>query len=169
MGTDPTFGLVFQEQDASPLPVIGANLDVIRIIGSCSTANPETFPLNTPVMVFSNDTATIADLGTDGYILDAINGINDQLAPYQIAAQLVIVCTAYGTQETENLQLQQTIANIMGSSGAGTGVFAFLAAPNTIYCTPRLIMAPGYTGQMANSIDTLVVDTIGECYIPNGT
>lgn len=167
MTTTPTFGLQFIRVDDQALPVLGANLDVVGIIGPCNTANPEVFPLNTPVLVFSNDTVKLKQLGNDGFIMDAINGINDQLADYQVAAQLVIVRTAYGTQQTENLQLQQTIANIMGSSGAGTGVFAFKKAPNAIYCTPRLIIAPGYTGQMADSLDTLAIDAIGEGYIPN--
>lgn len=165
--TTPVFGLQFIRVDDQAVPVIGANLDVVGIIGPCSSADNNAFPLDTPVYVASNDLVTLAKLGTDGYIMDAINGINDQLSDYQIAAQLVIVVTAYGTSETESVQLQQTIANIMGNSGLGTGLFAFLAAPNTLYCTPRLILAPGYTGQMANSLDTLVSAVAGAGYRPN--
>lgn len=168
-GQTPTFGLQFLMSDDAPLPVLGANLDVIGIIGPCSTADAETFPENTPVLVFSNDTTTLKLLGDDGYIPDAVNAVNAQLANFQVAAQLVIVVTPYGAASDANLKLQQTIANIMGSSVAGTGVWSFLAAPNTLHCTPRLVMAPGYTGQMANSLDTLDVTTSGIGYIPNGT
>lgn len=164
--TQPVFGLQFIREDDQAIPVISANLDVIGIIGPCSTADPTTFPLNTPVLFFSNDTVTIAKLGTDGYIPDAINGINSQLADFEVAAQIVVVRTAYGVSGTFSIQQQQTIANIMGDSGSGTGVWAFLAAPNLLYCTPRLIIAPGYTGQMANSLDTLAINVVGHGYIP---
>jgi phage tail sheath protein FI len=171
----PTFGLSFVSVDDQPLPVVGANMDVIGIIGPCSTADLNTFPYHTPVLMFSNDLVMLAKLrGTapeaDGFIADAIDGINAQLADYQIAAQLVIVNTPYGTSEvSEAIKLQQTIAHIMGSSALGTGIYAFMKAPNSLYCTPRIIVAPGYTGQMANSLDTLVSNVPGVGYIPNAT
>lgn len=172
MSTAPTFGLQFTRQSDQSLPVVASNMDVVGIIGPCSTADPAVFPYNTPVLVFSNDTKTLAKLynaggTTDGYIVDAINGINAQLADLEIAAQLVIVRTPYGASGDPNLQLQQTIANIMGSSVAGTGVWAFMKAPNMLYCTPRLICAPGYTGMMANSVDSLVTVANGVGYKPN--
>ncbi len=163
---NPNFGLQFIQLDDQPIPVLGANMDVIGICGPCSTADPNTFPINTPVLVYSNDIVTLAKLGNDGYIIDAVNGINDQLADYQVAAQLVIVVTPYGTAADANLKLQQTIANIMGASAAGTGVHAFIKAPMTLFCTPRIILAPGYTGQMATSLDTLNVTTVGVGYTP---
>jgi len=166
IGGMPNFGLQFIQLDDQPIPVLGANMDVIGISGPCSTADPSTFPINTPVLCYSNDLVTIAKLGNDGYIVDAINGINDQLADFQVAAQLVIVVTPYGTAADANLKLQQTIANIMGSSAAGTGVHAFLKAPMTLFCTPRIILTPGYTGQMATSLDTLNVTTTGVGYTP---
>jgi phage tail sheath protein FI len=164
--TNPNFGLQFIQLDDQPIPVLGANMDVIGVVAPCSTADPNTFPINTPTLVYSNDTVTIAKLGNDGYIVDAINGINDQLADFQVAAQLVIVVTPYGTAADANLKLQQTIANIMGQSAAGTGIFALLKAPMALYCTPRIILTPGYTGQMANSLDTLNVTTTGVGYTP---
>lgn len=165
-GGTPNFGLQFIQLDDQPIPVIGANMDVIGICGPCSSADPNIFPINTPVLVYSNDVSTIASLGNDGYIVDAINGINDQLADFQVAAQLVVVVTPYGTAADANLKLQQTIGNIMGSSAAGTGVHAFIKAPMMLYCTPRIIITPGYTGQMATSLDTLNVTTTGVGYTP---
>lgn len=168
----PTFGLQFIRQDDQAVPVVASNLDVVGLIGPCSTANASVFPLNTPVLVFSNDVVTLANLydsngNTDGYIVDAINGINAQLAPFEIAAQIVVVRTDYGSASDASLKLQQTIANIMGSSVAGTGVWAFMKAPNMLYCTPRLISAPGYTGMMANSLDALNINVAGVGYKPS--
>jgi len=168
----PKFGLQFIQVDDQPKPVYGANMDVIGIIGPCSTANPQRFPLNTPVLIFTNDTTVSDDLGgiyADGYIVDALNGIIDQFADFEVSAQVVIVRTDYGTAADANLKLQQTIANIMGSAIASTGVHAFVKAPQTLYCTPRMICAPGYTGQQANSLDTLHINAIGIGYIPGQT
>jgi phage tail sheath protein FI len=142
-------------------------MDVVGLVGPCSTANPQLFPINTPVLRFSNDTNLAKDLGTDGYLLDAINGINDQLVDFQVSIQLVIVRTDYGTALDANQKLEQTIANIMGQSTAGTGVWALLKAPMSLYCTPRVIVCPGYTGQLANSLDTLLINAIGVGYIPD--
>ena len=175
MAIAPVFGLQFIRQDDQAVPVIASNLDVVGIVGPCATANPNTFPLNKPVMVLSNDTVTLKKLFspitglTDGYIVDAVNGINAQLANNQITAQMVIVRTEYGDNADPVLKLQQTIANIMGSSVARTGVWALMLAPNSLYCTPRLIMVPGYTGLMANSLDTLVANITGKGYIPNAS
>ena len=167
--SQPYFGLQFIQVDDQAVPVLGANMDVIGIIGPSSTADTTKFPLNTPVLVYSNDTDTLQMLGNDGYIPDAINGINAQLADFQIAAQMIIVRTPYGTAADANLKLQQTIAAIMGNSVLRTGVWAFTAAANALYCTPRLIIAPGYTGQMANSLNTLHVTTPGVGYVPGQT
>lgn len=168
----PTFGLEFFRVDDQPQPVVGANMDVIGIVGPCSTADEEAFPLNTPVYMYSNDLVMLGKLGDsvgyfDGYIADAINGINAQLADFQVAAQLIIVRTEYGTAADHNIKLQQTIAGIMGQSVMGNGIWALLKAPNKLYTTPRIIICPGYTGQMANSLDTLRTGTVGRGYIPN--
>ena len=32
----------------------------------------------------------------------------------------------------------------------GNGIWALLKAPSMLYCTPRIILCPGYTGQLAN-------------------
>ena len=164
--TLPVFGLNFIRTNDQPQPVIGANLDVIGIIGPCASADVNKFPLNTPVLRFSNDTTIGDDIGTDGYWRDAINGINDQMADFQVAEQVVFVRTDYGTASDANQKLQQTIAKIMGDSTIGSGLHAFKNAPNMIFCTPRLIIAPGYTGQMANSLDTLTTANDGVGYIP---
>jgi phage tail sheath protein FI len=161
--------------DDQAFPVLGANLDVVGIVGPFTPTdvdgegNSDAFPFDTPVLVFSNDTVAIGKLGTAGFVMDAVNGINDQLSDYQVAAQLVIVRTRYGTSETESIQLQQTIAAVMGSSTTGTGLWALLKAPSLLFCTPRLILAPGYTGQMANSLDSFDVGTPGIGYTPGQT
>jgi phage tail sheath protein FI len=162
---DPVFGVVIRQQDDEARPIIGADLSTIGIVGPASGANAATFPLNTPVLVYSNDTTKIAKLGTAGYILDALNGINDQLGETQFAARCVVVRTADGTDPDTAIRLQQTINNIVGSSTSKTGIHAFLKSVGLLSVTPRLITAPGYTSQMANSIDTVEQDAGGAGYV----
>jgi uncharacterized protein len=165
----PIFGIQFIMVDEVGNPVIGADLSTIGLIGPAPTADPETFPENTPVKVYSNDTATLALLGLDGYLPDAVNGINDQLGDLEMAAQMVIVVTPPGTDPDPAIAAQQTIGHIMGDSIQGTGLWAFLKSPDLLACTPRVICVPGYTGQLATSLDTLVSDTMGSGYLPGVT
>ena len=58
--------------------------------------------------VDSNRTSILSQLGTDGYLADAVEGINDQLGETQFAARMVFVRTAYGTSPDPVINLQQT-------------------------------------------------------------
>jgi uncharacterized protein len=164
--TAPTFGLVIRRIDEEPRPVIGADLSTIGLIGPASGADTDAYPLDTPVKVYSNDSAMTTKLGTVGYLADAIEGINDQLGALQAAAQIVVVRTAEGTDPDAAVRAQQTIGKIMGSSITRTGVWAFIKSPELLACTPRLICAPGYTGQMANSLNALALNVMGSGYVP---
>jgi uncharacterized protein len=163
---DPIFGLVFRRVEEEPTPVIGADLSTIGLIGPADQANPEFFPVNTPVKVYSNDTTLINYIGEAGYMRDAIDGINAQLGELEVAAKLVIVRTAPGTNPDPALRMQETIAHIMGSSVQGSGVWAFLKSPQLLAITPRLICAPGFTGQLANTVGELHIGVVGKGYVP---
>ena len=162
----PKFGLQFIRTHEESQPVIAADLSTIGLIGPASTADTEAFPLNFPVKVYSNDLRKIANLGDSGPLIDALNAINNQLGEFQNAAQCVIVRVAEGTDSDPKIRAQQTIGSIMGKSTLGTGVWAFLKSPNECACTPRLICAPGYTGQMADNLDYIEIETHGSGYVP---
>lgn len=164
--SDPVFGIVLRQVDEEPRPVLGADLSTIGLIGPAAGADVDVFPLDTPVKIYSNDYAKLAQLGTSGYLSDAIEGINTQLGDLEVAAQIVIVRTAEGTNDDAALRTQETIGHIMGSSVNGTGVFAFLKSADLLACTPRVICAPGYTGQMATSVDVLTLGVMGSGYLP---
>jgi Bacteriophage tail sheath protein len=161
--SDPVFGIAIRRIDEDPRPVIGADLSTIGIIGPCDSADDDTFPLNDPVFLNSNSLQTLALLGEDGLIPDAIRGINDQLGETQFAARIVMVRTAYGTDADPTVAMQQTIANVVGNSLTGTGIFAFLRSAHKLGFTPRIIIAPGYTSQMATGVGniTQVEDGVG--------
>src|ERR1017187_1101617 len=160
--SDPIFGVVAKTVDDGLSPAIYADLDTVGIIGPAPFADPNVFPLNTPVIFNSDNYAMIASLALNvpedtGFITDAIRGVDDQVTNYQQAAQVIVVRTAAGTDVDPVVALQHTIANIMGDSATGTGMFAFLLAPQLCHATPRLIMAPGYTGQLYNGLNTVVL------------
>jgi phage tail sheath protein FI len=163
--SDPVFGIAIRRIDEDPRPVIGADLSTIGLIGPADDADDDTYPLNDPVHVDSNRTATLRLLGSNGYLGDAIQGINDQLGETQFAARIVIVRTPRGASPDPVIQLQQTIANIVGSSLQGTGIFAFLRSAHKLGFTPRVIIAPGYTSQMATGVGAITQTVDGLGYI----
>jgi len=164
--TDPIFGVTTPRVDNESSPAIYADLDTVGIIGPAPNADVLAFPLNTPVKFNSDDYVTIAKLGASGFITDAIRGVNDQLADFEHAAQVIVVRTALGVDSDPAVALQHTLANIMGSSALGTGMSAFLQCGSLVHAIPRLIMAPGYTGQLVNGLDTLLMTTPGSGYVP---
>ena len=153
--TDPTFGISIRRVDEEARPVLGADLSTIGLVGPAPGADPDAFPLNTPVLTRTNDGLLVRKLGTQGYLRDALEGIADQLGELQRAARTIVVRTQAGEGDDPTERLNQTIAGIVGSSTEGTGIHALTRAPSLLGYTPRLIIVPGYTGQTALS------DTVG--------
>ena len=161
---DPVFGIAIRRLDEDPRPVIAADLSTIGLIGPCDSADDDTFPFDDPVFLNSNVISTLALLGEDGLLADAIRGVNDQLAETQFAARVVLVRTQYGTDSDPTIKMQQTIANVVGSSTAGTGIFAFLRSAHKLGFTPRVIIAPGYTSQLATGVGAVTQTEDGVGY-----
>jgi len=166
--TDPTFGISFRRIDDEPRPVLGADLSTVGIVGPADGADDNDFPINIPVVVRTHDSRLIKKLGTQGYIRDALEGIAEQLGEFQSAARCIVVRTKSGTSGDPNERLIQTIAGVMGSMADMSGVHALLRAPSMLGFTPRLICAPGYTGQTAisGSIGRILQLTWGAGYLP---
>lgn len=126
--------------------VLGADMSVIGIIGTAPGADVTKFPVDTPVLLYTNDKALRAALGTTGTIVDALAGISAQLTGGIGAARCVIV------RVTDNASSAAVIASMVGSEANGTGIWAFLDAPEDLGVTPRLIIAPGYTSQAVQGL-----------------
>jgi len=136
--------------------VLGSDMSVIGLVGTAPAANVEKFPLNTPILVRTNDSVLRLALGTTGTIVDALAGISAQLGSGVGAAKVVVV------RVEDNASAATVITNILGNEAAGTGVWAFLDAPEDLGVTPRLIIAPGYTSQSANGVETVVITDGGQ-------
>lgn len=140
--TNPTFGMELTLVNNQPKPAIWADMSVVGIIGTAPNADTAVFPLDTPVAIYSDDTASLTSLGVGGTLVDAINLLNDQLVGFQAAARVVVVRVDAGADAAA------TITNMVGD-GISTGVSAFLSAGAQLGVTPRLICAPGFTGTLA--------------------
>ncbi len=156
--SEPTFGISITRIDSEPRPAVWSDMSVVGLIGTAPAANGTTFPLNTPVFMYSDDASMAAALGTTGTLPDAIEGINDQLGEFQVAAKVVIVRIAEGADDDE------TITNIVGNSNSKTGVHAFMEAGPALGIIPRLIAAPGYTKQHDTGVQSLVIANAGSGY-----
>lgn len=144
--TEPIFGITFEREDNEPRPAIESDLSVIGLAGPMADADAG-IPINDPIEFNSNDTSVLASLGTTNNIIDAIDGINDQLGDLQRAARIVLVRTTASESEVPATALAENIAGIVGDSTAKTGIHAFKSAGQKLGVIPRLCAAPGFTWQ----------------------
>ncbi len=162
--TSPFFGFLFNQQDDT-LPPILSDFSVGAIVTWSDDANPSVFPLNTPAAVNSGDTAVLAGAGT-GELYKSLLRINAQLATFQRSARLCVVrvAAAYASDGV-TINKVATMANVLGSASAKTGLYALLTAPQVCNLVPRLIITPGgITGIMSYGVVSPVVTNEGSGY-----
>lgn len=100
----------------------------------------EPFPLNTPVLVSGSRTEA-AKLGSQGTLPSAIDGIFDQ-----VGAQVIVI------RVDEGVDAAATLANVIGGvdvGGNNLGVQAFLDAKATAKLAPKILIAPGFSQNVA--------------------
>jgi phage tail sheath protein FI len=142
-----------------PRPAVAADLSVAGVVGTAPNADPLIYPLNQPVLIFSDDTVALTALGTTGTLPDAVTGINDQLGDFQVAAKVVIVRVEAGGDD------DATITNIVGSQASKTGIWALPEAGPILGVIPRLIAAPGFTAQQKTGISAIAMTVLGTGYV----
>lgn len=153
--SEPTFGISIARIDNEPRPAVWSDMSVVGIVGTAPAANAETFPLNTPVFMYSDDAAMLTALGATGTLGDAITGINAQLGDFQVAAKCIVV------RVTEGLDATATMTNIIGDASAKSGLHALVEAGPLLGFIPRLVTVPGYTWQQESGLATLTLGTQG--------
>lgn len=156
--SDPVFGISITRLDSEPRPAVKADMAVIGLVGTAPTANATTFPLNDPVMIFSDGAEAIASLGATGTLPAQIDLINAQLGEFQVAAKIVIVRVDEGANEAE------AIANLVGNAALKTGIHALRKAGPKLGVVPRLIGVPGYTYQQSSGVGTVTIISQGTGY-----
>lgn len=126
-------------------PIQTVQSAVIGIIGTAPDADADVFPLNTPVLLAGRPPAS-ADIGSSGTLKNAIDGIYDQ------AGAVVVV-----VRVEEGVNNAATLDNVIGDAGDNTGVHAFKTSQSVLGVTPRILIAPGFSFEIAVTTELLVV------------
>lgn len=147
---------------------------VIGLVGTAPYADPDLWPLNTPVLVSGDNVSLIAALtanalanqGDVGTLFPAFSDILDECAPVVVAVRVEAVASS-GSQTVLSYDIA-TIPNVVGGlspSGSYTGVHCLLAAESVVGKRPRLLCAPGWTHQeQKNGIISISVTNGGSGY-----
>jgi len=135
--------------------VLGADMSTVGIVGTAPNADAEIYPLNTPILVKTNESAMRTALGDGGTIEDALVGLSAQVGQNAKAVRCVVV------RVEDDADPFTVIGNIVGNEGNQTGMWALLNAPEELAVTPRLLIAPGYTSQSQSGIADPVITAPG--------
>lgn len=147
-------GIETIELDSPSGPVETVKSNVIGLVGTAPDADPDLFPLNTPVPVFA-DALKAGQLKSTGTLLDAVDAIYSQKS-----AVVVVVRVAEGESQEE------TWSNAVGSPSGKTGVWSLLKARPMLGLVPKLLVAPGLTsGRPSNGVKNLVIADQGAGYV----
>lgn len=137
-------------------PVQVNEYSTLGFVAVAPNADPEVFPAGVATTVFSNDAAARTALGTGGNVEAIWDAVDDQ----GVVAEMQIVPVTEGTGATDQLKLEATIANIVGSGADHSGVHAFKQASKPA----KIITVPGYTSQrISNAKNPVMAELVGIC------
>lgn len=156
--SDPVFGIGIQRIDNEPRPASTADMAVLGLVGTAPDANPLIFPLNQPVLVFSDNAVATLALGSTGSLVGQLELINAQLGEFQVSARVVMVRVEEGADEAE------TLANLVGNLALRTGIHALLKSGADLGVVPRLVGVPGHTYQRETGVSAVTVANGGANY-----
>lgn len=155
-------GLETIELDSPSGPVETVKSNVIGLVGTAPNADPDIFPLNTPVAVFA-DALKAGQLKSDGTLLDAVDAIYSQKS-----AVVVVVRVEEGADGAS--QQAETWSNTVGSPTGKTGIWSLLKARPMLKVVPKILIAPGLTnGRPTNGVSNVVITEPGEDYVATST
>lgn len=117
-------------------PVELAQASVLGFAFTAPDADNAKFPMNEPLAMVGGANL-LEGMGTTGTGPDIIR---------QIVAEGVGM-TAVGVRVEEGADADATMANIVGTAEAKSGIYALDAAQSELGLTPRLYLAPGFTSQ----------------------
>jgi uncharacterized protein len=155
-------GIETIELDSPSGPVETVKSNVIGLVGTAPNADPDIFPLNTPVPVFA-DALKAGQVKSDGTLLDGIDAIYSQKS-----AVVVVVRVAEGAVGAS--QQAQTWSNAVGSPTGKTGIWSLLKSRPMLKLIPKLLVAPGLTSaRPTNGVSNVNVTEVGEDYVLSTT
>jgi phage tail sheath protein FI len=157
MPTDYHHGVRVVEINEGTRPIRTVSTAVIGMVAVADDADPDTFPLNTPVML-TNVNTSAGKAGDTGTLAQSLETIGSQTKPLTI-----VVRVEKGATDAE------TTSNVVGgvtAQGKYTGVKALLAAQNSLGVKPRILGAPGLDSQpVANALASVAQSLRGFAYV----
>ncbi len=124
---------VHETTDLSTL-IRDIDTSVIGIVCTAEDADPEAFPLDTPVLVTRIKTV-LSKAGKTGTLYTTLKAIDDQCSPKVV---VVRVAEAKGDEKTQD----QLVIGGTGDDGRYTGLYALLTAEANIGERPRILAVP---------------------------
>lgn len=130
--------------DDGARPIRTVRSSVVGLVGTAPDADTNAFPLNTPVLIPGSriQAAGLDTVGNQaGTLPKAIDDIFDQAG-----AMIVVI------RVEEGADFNATKANVIGGvqpDGSRTGLQALLDAKSIVKVTPKIIVAPGFTHDLA--------------------
>lgn len=154
-------GAEVQELDNGTRTTTTASTSVIGIVGTAPNADPDRFPLNTPVLI-SGSKVEAAFLDPDksgaGTLPQGLDDILDQTA-----GRIIVV------RVEDNQDASQQLVNIIGGANANTGkyegIYALLGAKSKTGLKPKILCVPGFTHQRKqNAVVAVNITAAGTGY-----
>lgn len=138
-------------------PIRTVSTAVVGLVCTADDADPAMFPLDTPVLLTSVQSA-IGKAGETGTLAASLQAIADQTQP-----ATVVVRVAKGATDAE------TTSNLIGTTtetGKYTGMKALLAAKTRLKVTPRILGVPGLdTLPVATALTSIAQQLRGFAYV----
>ena len=144
MATDYHHGVRVIEINEGVRPIRTVATAIIGIVCTGSDADPDFFPLDTPVLITSVHGA-IGKAGTLGTLAPTLDAIADQATPIIVAVRV-----ADGEGADETAQAADLTSKLIGTtlpSGKMTGMKALLTANTALGVKPRILAVPGLDNQ----------------------
>lgn len=142
MPQDYHHGVRVVEINQGSRPIRTVSTAIVGVVCTAADADPNTFPLNTPVLL-TNVVAALGNAGKKGTLCKTLDAIGKQTKPVT-----VVVRVAEGKDAAE------TTTNVIGTvtaDGKYTGMKALLAAQARLGVKPRILAAPGLDTQAVAS------------------
>lgn len=140
-------GITVTEVSNGARTLTAVSTAIIGLVATAADADATVFPLDTPVLVSSVETA-IGQAGSEGTLARSLRAIADITRPV-----IVVVRVAEGDSEAE------TASNVIGTvtaDGTPTGMQALLTAASQVGVVPRILGTPGLESQAVTTALAIV-------------
>lgn len=133
MAADYHHGVRVIEINEGTRPIRTISTAIVGLIATAPDADPDVFPLNTPVLL-TNILTAVGSAGTQGTLRKSLEAIASQTKPVTVVVRV-----------EEGATPEETTSNVIGGTtptGQYTGMRALLAAQSKLRVKPRILGAP---------------------------